>query len=526
MGFHNRMSRLVGLVDQAAHFQVDLASRFLAEIAMLRDLAAQEDLLLLLAEGERTQAAHAVLANHAPGQISRALNIAARACGHLVEENFLCHASAVSNGQIRFQVFPCVVVAVAGQKDRNAQSHAARNDGDLVDGVGMFAPERYQRVAGLVVRRHSLLFLGQQHRLALGAHQDLVLGYFEVVHGDLLAIDARGVQRCLIDHVGQVGAAEARCPAGQHIQVGIVGDRNLLHVHAEDFLAPAHIRQAHHHAAVKAPRPQQRGIQHVRPVGGRHQDHAVIRFKAVHLHQQLVQRLLALIVSAAQSGAAMTPHRVNFIDEDDAGSILLALLKQVADAACAHAHKHLHKVRARNREERHIGLAGHCTRKQRLARSRRAHQQNSLGNAPAQLLEPLRLAQVFNNLLKFFLGLVHAGHILEGDLLLLHREQARAALAERQRLVAARLHLPHEEEPDGAQQHKRTYIQQQRPQQVGLRLLDGEVHIGGQHRLLQIFVVSPHGGVELVLGRSLQMPSQIGALDRRIQHLPLLNLAV
>jgi hypothetical protein len=47
---HNGMSRLVGLVDQAAHFEIDLARRLFAEVAMLGNLAAQEDLLFLLAE--------------------------------------------------------------------------------------------------------------------------------------------------------------------------------------------------------------------------------------------------------------------------------------------------------------------------------------------------------------------------------------------------------------------------------------------------------------------------------------------
>ena len=36
---------------------------------MLRDLAAEEDLLFLLAEGQRTEAAHAVLADHAAGEV-------------------------------------------------------------------------------------------------------------------------------------------------------------------------------------------------------------------------------------------------------------------------------------------------------------------------------------------------------------------------------------------------------------------------------------------------------------------------
>ena len=77
------------------HFEVDLARRLLAEVAVLCDLAAQENLFFFLAEGERAQAAHAVFTDHAPRQIGRALNIAACARGHLVEEDFLGHAAAV-----------------------------------------------------------------------------------------------------------------------------------------------------------------------------------------------------------------------------------------------------------------------------------------------------------------------------------------------------------------------------------------------------------------------------------------------
>ena len=57
--------------------------------------------------------------------------------------------------------------------------------------------------------------------------------------------------------------------------------------------------------------------------------------EAVHLDEQLVQRLLALVVAAAEAGAAMAADGVNLVDEDDAGRVLLALLEQVAHAADA-----------------------------------------------------------------------------------------------------------------------------------------------------------------------------------------------
>src|SRR5205807_409243 len=83
----------------------------------------------------------------------------------------------------------------------------------------------------------------------------------------------------------------------------------------------------------------------------------LVRFEAVHLDEQLIQRLLALVVSAAEAGAAMASDGVNLVDEDDAGGVLLALLEQVAHARCADADEHLDEVGSADREERHIRFA-------------------------------------------------------------------------------------------------------------------------------------------------------------------------
>ena len=115
-------------------------------------------------------------------------------------------------------------------------------------------------------------------------------------------------------------------------------------MHSQDLFAPAHIRTVHHYAPVKTSGTQQRRIEYVGPVRRRHQDDAFVRLEPVHFHQQLVQRLLALIVSATQTSATMTSHRVDFINEDDARRILLALLEQIAHAARAHANEHLDEV--------------------------------------------------------------------------------------------------------------------------------------------------------------------------------------
>ena len=54
--------------------------------------------------------------------------------------------------------------------------------------------------------------------------------------------------------------------------------------------------------------------------------------EAVHLDEQLVERLLALVVTAAEPGAAVTADGVDLVDEDDRGRRGLRLLEEVADA--------------------------------------------------------------------------------------------------------------------------------------------------------------------------------------------------
>ena len=165
--------------------------------------------------------------------------------------------------------------------------------------------------------------------------------------------------------------------------------------------------------AVEAARAQQRRVEDVGPVGGRDEDDVGLDVEAVHLDQQLVERLLALVVAAAQTGAAVPSDGVDLVDEDDRRGVLLGLLEQVADAAGADTDEHLDEVGAGDRVERHAGLAGDGTRQQRLAGAGRPVQQDALGDLRADGLELGRLLQELLDLLELLDGLVGAGDVGE-----------------------------------------------------------------------------------------------------------------
>src|SRR6185437_11732092 len=250
--------------------------------------------------------------------------------------------------------------------------------------------------------------------------------------------------------------------------------RHLAHVHLEDLLATAHVGQAHHHLAIEATRTQQRGIEHVGAVRRGDHDDAFRALETVHLDQQLVQRLLALVMTAAEAGAAMAADRVDLVDEDDAGRMLLGLLEHVAYAAGAHAHEHLHEVRAGDREERHLGLARDGLGQQGLAGTGWAHHQHAARDLAAQLLELGRIAQELDQLADLLLGLVATGHVVEVDLDLVLALQLgpRTAEAHRTTPAAAGLHLAHEpDEHANYQQHRQPAHQQAQQREALGRVL-------------------------------------------------------
>ena len=160
--------------------------------------------------------------------------------------------------------------------------------------------------------------------------------------------------------------------AGERVDVDLPRQRLAAGVDLEDLPAADAVGPVDDDLAVEAAGAQQRRVEDVGPVGGGDQDDVVLHLEAVHLDEQLVQRLLALVVAAAEAGAAVAPDGVDLVHEDDAGAVLLGLLEQVAHARGADADEHLDEVRAGDREERHAGLAGDRAREQRLAGARRA----------------------------------------------------------------------------------------------------------------------------------------------------------
>jgi hypothetical protein len=98
-----------------------------------------------------------------------------------------------------------------------------------------------------------------------------------------------------------------------------------------------------------------------------------------------------------------------------------------------------------------------------------ADQQQAARNAPAELLELLRVLQEVDDFLDLFLGLVAAGDVGKGDLVGAFVQHAGLALAEAEgAALAAALHLAHEIDPYADQQQHRAPADQQGHEQRAL----------------------------------------------------------
>ena len=111
------------------------------------------------------------------------------------------------------------------------------------------------------------------------------------------------------------------------LQAYVLFELYLLGMNGKDLDASGFVGSVDQHLPVEAPGAQQRGVENFGAVGRREQHKARRRIEAVELDQQLVQRLLFLVVAADPVGAARSTERVELVDEDDRRRLLPRLLE-------------------------------------------------------------------------------------------------------------------------------------------------------------------------------------------------------
>ena len=148
------------------------------------------------------------------------------------------------------------------------------------------------------------------------------------------------------------------------------------------------------------------------------------------------------------STTALPSHRINLINEDDAGRIALRFHKEVTNAAGPDTYKHFHKFRSCNGEERHPRLAGHSTREKRLPGTRRTNEQNPLWNFCPEVDVLLRVLEKIHHLHQIFFCFLGSCNIFKTGFHLLCISDAGTGLPEGERTALAPCNAP--EQPDNS----------------------------------------------------------------------------
>ena len=143
-------------------------------------------------------------------------------------------------------------------------------------------------MAGLVVGGEAPFLLGDDAALLLRTHGHLQNGVVDILLADKAVVPPHGQERGLVQEVFQVRAGEARRALGDLGEVHVVAQAFAPGMDLQDLLAALDVGQTHVHPTVEAAGTQQCVVKDVGPVGGRHDDDALVVVEAVHFHKQLV----------------------------------------------------------------------------------------------------------------------------------------------------------------------------------------------------------------------------------------------
>ena len=375
---------------------------------------------MIVAKRAQTEnVAHTELCNHLLCDLGGSLDIVGRAARN-VTEDYLFSGTATEKYRdlaLKTALVNAVLILLRLMQGITERS-ACGDDRDLVNRICVGKKMRYDSVTCLVVSGVLLLAFLHNSRLLLRTCDDSDISVLDIVHTDQRLSSASCEERRLVEKVckicaGKSGSGLCNC---REVNVSLKG--LVSRVYLEYLLAPLDVGIVYRDLTVKSAGAEKCGVENVGTVGCRDDDNSVVRAKSVHLNEKLVERLLTLVVSAAETCASVTSDRIDLVDEYNRSGMLSCSLKEVADTGSTNADVHLDEVRARDREEGNACFSRNCLCKQSLTRTGRADEKNTVGDLRAELCEFRGIFEEVNDFFKLSLFLVCTCNVGEENLVL------------------------------------------------------------------------------------------------------------
>mmetsp|Transcript_29281 Transcript_29281/g.113541 ORF Transcript_29281/g.113541 Transcript_29281/m.113541 type:complete len:334 (-) Transcript_29281:802-1803(-) len=266
-----------------------------------------------------------------------------------------------------------------------------------------------------MVSNQFLIFLAHRLRFPFKSESDTLNGIINLLHGNFVLFPSSSIDGSFVHHVLQRGPGESWCSPCNHFDVNIRPQGLSAAVNLENVNTTLEVWEFHIDPPIEATGSKKSLIQDIRPVCRSDHNDTIIAFEAVHFDQNLVERLLTLVIATGNACASLPPDSINFVDEDDARSVLLRLTEQISHTRCTHANEHFHKLGSRDGEERHSCFSGNSPRKESLSGSRGTFQDHTPRDLCSELAERIGLLQEANDFLELQLRSVTARNIRELD---------------------------------------------------------------------------------------------------------------
>jgi hypothetical protein len=229
----------------------------------------------------------------------------------------------------------------------------------------------------------------------------------------------------------------------------------VFDMHLQNRLAAIEVWCIYDDLSIKSTGAQQSPVEYLRAIGGSKDDNTNVGFEAVHLHEQRIEGLFALIVDGADVDASLSPNGIKFVNKYDTGRMLLSLFEQITHPGCSYSDEHFNKIASADRKERYFGLTGHGTSQERFPCPRRANQEHSFGDASAKIFVLLRVLEEINNLLQLELCFVATGYVFKFDTGIGIGNETGAALPDRKDGSASWIKSTREEGPNRDHENNR-----------------------------------------------------------------------
>ena len=291
---------------------------------------------------------------------------------------------------------------------------SSRNDRDLLNRCRIGLHGSNQCMTNLMIGNDQFLFIRQDTVFLLISCDNNFHALHQICLCCKFASAAYSMKCCFIHDICKFRSGCSGCSSGDRIEIYVIRKFDLFCMDFQNIHTTLKIRQFHRNTTVKSSRTEQCRVKRIRLVGRCQNDNTFGTVKSIHFREQLIQRLLTLIV-AADASVTFLADRIDLVDKDDTRCFLACLFEQVTHFCSTHTDKHFNKLRTGDREEWYVRLTCNCFCQQCFTGSRRAYKQCTFWHRCSDLLIFAWIVKEIYDLCKQFFCFFLSCHIGEFD---------------------------------------------------------------------------------------------------------------